>query len=65
MKVGDIVKTKVPGFGTGNKQKIGTIIESYDVGSRLGDIGTAEVLHVDGTVITWHTFQLEVISESR
>jgi hypothetical protein len=62
VKVGDVVMTKVPGFGTGNVSKIGTIIETqcFDQYSA----GTVQVMHDDGTFLEWYPWQLEEISEN-
>ena len=60
MKVGDLVKTKVPGFGTGPKSKIGIIINASIFGPNSSEIGTVEVMHADGTTIAWYPWQLEM-----
>ena len=58
MKVGDIVRTQVPGFGTGGVSKIGTIVE---------DVHMSElflVMHDDGDFQEWYTWQLDVVSDN-
>ena len=58
MKVGDLVKTKVPGFGTGKASKFGVVIDTkYFVGHE--EAGTVEVMHEDGTFTKWYSWQLE------
>lgn len=60
MRTGDLVRTKVPGFGTGKKSKFGTIIkETYFVDTKKP--ATVEVLHEDGTFLEWYTWQLEKV----
>jgi len=59
LEKGDLVKTKVPGFGTGGKSKIGIVTEANTFGTNSEEIGTIEVLHIDGTTMTWYPWQLE------
>jgi hypothetical protein len=60
MKVGDLVKTKVPGFGTGDKEKIGVIVNSVMFNTKSEEIGMVEVMHSCGKIITWYPWQLEI-----
>lgn len=62
MKVGDLVKTKVPGFGTGATVRIGTVIETSE-GSPLEEAGSlpVQVMHEDGTFLEWYPWQLEPV----
>ena len=62
MKVGDVIMTKVSGFGTGNVSKAGTIIDTqcFDYHSA----GTLEVMYDDGTFMERYPWQLEKISEN-
>ena len=64
MKTGDVVKTKVPGFGTGPIAKLGTIISDRHF-VRNDKAGIFEVLHVDGTFREWYPWQLEIVNKSR
>jgi len=64
VKEGDIVKTKVPGFGTGRIAKMGTIISDRHF-VRKDEAGSFEVLHIDGTFREWYPWQLEIVSEGR
>tara|TARA_R110002074_G_scaffold134305_2_gene278389 strand:- start:379 stop:561 length:183 start_codon:yes stop_codon:yes gene_type:complete len=60
LRTGDLVRTKVPGFGTGKESKVGTIIrETYFVDTKKPAI--VEVLHEDGTFYEWYTWQLEKV----
>ena len=64
MKVGDLVRTRVPGFGTGNQSKIGTVIrEVFFVDKK--EPGLVEVMHEDGSFQEWYTWQLEDVDEDR
>ncbi len=58
MRTGDLVKTKVPGFGTGKESKIGTIVrETYF--SDIDKPAKVIVMHADGSFVEWYTWQLE------
>ena len=64
MRVGDLVRTKVPGFGTGNQPKIGTIIRETFFANKK-EPGLFEVMHEDGSFREWYTWQLEAADEDR
>lgn len=64
MKVGDLVKTKVPGFGTGPRQRSGIIIEACIFGPNSSEVGVVEVMHTNGKVLEWYPWQLEMINEN-
>ena len=59
MKVGDVVKTRVPGFGTGSISKAGIVIDTREF-VRLGEVGSVSVMHDDGTFYDWYPWQLKV-----
>ena len=59
MEVGDLVKTKVPGFGTGKTVKLGTVVGVKDRDKHL----PVQVMHDDGTFLEWYPWQLESLSE--
>jgi hypothetical protein len=64
MKVGDLVRTRVPGFGTGKQSKIGTVInETFFANEK--EAALFEVLHDDGSFCEWYTWQLEDVDEDR
>ena len=65
MKIGDVVKTKVPGFGTGNVSKVGTIIDTKLHWIRSEDAVTVHVFHEDGTFLDWYPWQLELICSEK
>jgi hypothetical protein len=58
MKVGDLVKTKIPGFGTGQESHIGVVIEE----SLRREF---KILESGGFMRTWYSWQLELVNESR
>jgi hypothetical protein len=60
MKIGDIVKTKVPGFGTGKESKLGTIIKAK-YGVDKNELLMVEVLQSDGSFHEWYPWQLESV----
>jgi len=64
VKVGDLVKTRVPGFGTGNTARIGTVIDSSKFAPR-GETGymPVQVMHEDGAFLEWYPWQLETVQE--
>jgi hypothetical protein len=64
MKVGDLVKTKVPGFGTGKVSKTGIVIDAREFVSH-GKAGEVSVMHHDGTFLKWYPWQLENMSKTR
>ena len=64
MKVGDLVKTKVPGFGTGDTPKLGTIVDTRHF-LHHGETGMVYVFHEDGTFREWYPWQLEVVSSEK
>ncbi len=65
MKVGDVVKTKVPGFGTGPTPKSGIIVEVCIFGPNSSEVGVVEVMHDSGKVLEWYPWQLEIVHGSR
>ena len=64
MIVGDLVRTRVPGFGTGKKSKIGTVVKEIFFACEK-EPGLVEVMHEDGSFQEWYTWQLEAIDERR
>jgi hypothetical protein len=64
MKVGDLVKTKVPGFGTGKTSRTGIVIDANVFGPNSTDIGVIKVLHPDGTTFEWYPWQLNKINDA-
>lgn len=65
MEVGDLVKTKVPGFGTGDRARLGTIVGTKDGFTWRLQIDNlpVQVMHDDGTFLEWYPWQLERLSE--
>ena len=63
MKVGDLVKTRVPGFGTGPTVKFGTIVDTRHF-VKHDEAGMVGVMHHDGTFQEWYPWQLEKLDES-
>lgn len=63
MKVGDAVKTKVPGFGTGRVSKPGIVIDTACFVNNDG-AGVVTVMHHDGTFVKWYPWQLEKLSNT-
>ena len=61
MNVGDVVRTKVPGFGTGSRAKLGTVIKETYFSNQVEPV-KLEVLHDDGSIYEWYTWQLEEVS---
>jgi|TARA_R110000824_G_C14787091_1_gene632727 hypothetical protein len=61
LKIGDIVKTKVPGFGTGKTSKMGTVIDTREF-VQHGKAGAVWVMHEDGSFLEWYPWQLENIN---
>lgn len=64
MKVGDLVKTRVPGFGTGNASKVGTVIDTKHY-VKHNEAGMVNVFHYDGTFLNWYPWQLEVVNSEK
>jgi len=64
MEVGDLVKTKVPGFGTGNTVRLGTVVNNEKF-MLYNHNGPVFVMHDDGEILEWYPWQLEVINEGR
>ena len=63
MKVGDIVKTRVPGFGTGKNSKMGTIIDTREfVKHREAGVRSCSCME-DGTFLEWYPWQLVMVQE--
>ena len=60
MKTGDLVMTKTPGFGTGKKSKIGTVVKEIFF-AHSSDAEMVVVMHDDGTFHKWYTWQLSLI----
>ena len=58
MQIGDLVKTKCPGFGTGSTPRLGVIVEHLHPGA-----GKFHVLETDGHTRPWYDWQLEIINE--
>ena len=65
MKIGDLVKTKVPGFGTGPKPSNGIIVKACVFGPNSSEIGVVEVMHASGKILEWYPWQLEIIHANR
>jgi|TARA_R110000824_G_scaffold252068_4_gene440711 hypothetical protein len=55
LKNGDLVKTKIPGFGTGKESRFGIVIDA-SVGSTADQV---DVFGDDGKMRTWYEWQLE------
>jgi len=64
MRVGDLVRTKVPGFGTGPIAKVGTVIDTRNF-VQHGRAGMVQVMHEDGAFMEWYPWQLETLNEIR
>ena len=64
MTIGDLVQTKVPGFGTGKTPKVGVVIDAHVFGPNSTDIGVMKVLHTDGTIFEWYPWQLNKINDA-
>ena len=65
MKLGDLVKTKVPGFGTGQTSRMGIIVNICIVFDDQNMGKECRVLEADNSVRDWYDYQLKVINESR
>ena len=59
MKMGDMVKTKTPGFGTGSLTKYGLVLDAITHGPNSTVVGMIEVMHDDGKILQWYPWQLE------
>ncbi len=65
MNVGDLVKTKVPGFGTGPDSKSGIVVKAHVFGPNSSEVGVVEVMYDTGKIVEMYPWQLEKLNESR